>query len=268
MNCAQGHVNAPGQSFCTTCGEALHPPGAAAEPQADPYNPAATTPPVSGGYAQPAPHAYGQQPSAPYGYGQPPYPQPGVPMGGAPVAQPPVYQYGAQPTHPGWAGQAATPPPPPSGGGRRNGLYIVGVVLLAVVAVGIVAANQGSKNGGGSTPSSSGSSQASASTGTTTVTALFEFTGESGSCYGSGGYSDIGPGTQAIVTDQNGEILGTSSLGAGTSGTTACVFELSFSSIPTDRSFYSFEVGRRGKITQSRSEMESAGWRFEVNLGS
>ena len=46
-----------------------------------------------------------------------------------------------------------------------------------------------------------------------------------------------------------------------------CEFIFSIVSLPTDRQFYSFELGNRGKITFSRSELEATGWHVGLVLG-
>ena len=95
------------------------------------------------------------------------------------------------------------------------------------------------------------------------------------SCRGSGGYSDITSGAQVVVRNQDGTILATGRLGAGTAvqipGTTLtftgrCEFRFDVRSLPKE-DFYSFEVSHRGEITYSFQEMRSASWEVHLTLG-
>lgn len=88
-----------------------------------------------------------------------------------------------------------------------------------------------------------------------------------GPCFGSGGYSDIGPGTQVVVKDRSGKIMATGSLGPGKArGGSICQFKFAMEVPSSD--FYSFEVGRRGSITYTPEELEAAGWHVGFSLGS
>jgi hypothetical protein len=90
-------------------------------------------------------------------------------------------------------------------------------------------------------------------------------------CEGSDGFSDINSGTQVIVKDASGTIVGTSALGTGTevpppdSSSHACSFSFSVSSLP-DASFYSVEVGHRGAQTFSKSQLEAMNWTVGFSL--
>jgi hypothetical protein len=71
------------------------------------------------------------------------------------------------------------------------------------------------------------------------------------SCEGTGGYSDIRPGTQVIVSS-SGETLGLGSLFGGTaqrSGShVACRFGFAVIGVPAGRSFYAVTVSHRGEV--------------------
>ena len=115
-------------------------------------------------------------------------------------------------------------------------------------------------------------------------------------CEGEGGYSDFGPGMNVTVRNGEGTIIGsgaTRSLTAedvpegeseevlaGASSFSAAqqnaylsdagfgfgctvAFELE---VP-DAEFYEIEVGRRGELSYSRSELEAMDWDVELTLG-
>lgn len=87
-------------------------------------------------------------------------------------------------------------------------------------------------------------------------------------CEGQGGYSDIDAGTEVVVRDGSGEILGSTNLGPGeVEDGVACIYEFLVIGIPDDRKQYVLEIGRRGQVVSSRAEMLADEWSFEVGLG-
>ena len=87
-------------------------------------------------------------------------------------------------------------------------------------------------------------------------------------CEGQGGYSDIDAGTQVVVRDGSGEILGSTNLGPGeVEDGVACIYEFLVIGVPDDRKQYVLEIGRRGQVVSSRAEMLADEWSFEVGLG-
>ncbi|WP_179720358.1 hypothetical protein [Petropleomorpha daqingensis] len=93
------------------------------------------------------------------------------------------------------------------------------------------------------------------------------------SCVGEGGFGDIGPGTPVTIKNGSGEILGAGSLGVGSPQFTGgrasgCLWVTTLSGVPTNEAFYSAEVGRRGAVTESRADLQAAGWKFELSLGN
>lgn len=87
-------------------------------------------------------------------------------------------------------------------------------------------------------------------------------------CVTSLGYDDIREGASVTIKDQNGRILGSGSLDAGVSYDDAsCTFDFTVADIREDQQQYSVEISHRGQITNSRSEMESNNWRFDLTLG-
>lgn len=87
-------------------------------------------------------------------------------------------------------------------------------------------------------------------------------------CTGTEGYDDIGPGTPVTVTDSTGAILGASSLGVGEPSGSQCTWELTIPKVPDGKTFYSAEVGRRGKITESAADLKAADYTFSLTLGN
>lgn len=68
-------------------------------------------------------------------------------------------------------------------------------------------------------------------------------------CGGSGGYSDISPGTAVTVYNAAGTVLSQGALGTGRpNGAGSCVFTLSAPNVPAGEKFYLVEVSHRGRI--------------------
>src|SRR5664279_1677797 len=134
-------------------------------------------------------------------------------------------------------------------------LRIVGV--LAVIA--LAAACGGSSSGSSPKQDVSG-----------TITLVKEGS-TSDFCSGSGGYSDIISGAGLTLFDSSSRIIGTASLGVGTStfdGLSGdCVFKFGFGQVPVTSDFYAVDVGHRGKTTYSKADLQAHNYRIELNLG-
>lgn len=85
-------------------------------------------------------------------------------------------------------------------------------------------------------------------------------------CAGSGGYDDIHAGAQVRVTNEDGKVLGVSALGSGTPAGLYCSFSFTVDPLPK-ASVYSFEVSRRGQISYTAKQLETALWMVELSLG-
>jgi hypothetical protein len=88
-------------------------------------------------------------------------------------------------------------------------------------------------------------------------------------CEGTGGYSDIHPGTQVTVKDEAGVIVGSGTLGAASSPADTrypCEYPFSISEVGPAK-FYSVEVGKRGALTYSAADMDKMGWKVSLTLG-
>jgi len=87
------------------------------------------------------------------------------------------------------------------------------------------------------------------------------------------GYPDIRPGMAVTVRDETAAVLGTSELGGGTLRKSPlrgrdddCVF--SFSLTVPERDSYRIEVGRRGVVRFSRSDLERSNWKADLTVGA
>lgn len=89
------------------------------------------------------------------------------------------------------------------------------------------------------------------------------------------GYTDIKVGTQIVVKDETGGILGTGSAiggevrGGGTydSERDACVWTFTVAGLE-DAEFYTVEAGRRGGPTYSRTDLETMDWTVALEIGN
>lgn len=118
---------------------------------------------------------------------------------------------------------------------------------------------------------------------THTITVKFEVSDSSGDDVilcdqgGSGGYSDIGPGTDVTVYDGSGKVIATAPLGTdceqpptsdgGATDISDATWTTIIRNVP-DASFYQVEVGNRGKLRFSKSELAGDGWTVSASLGS
>jgi hypothetical protein len=85
-------------------------------------------------------------------------------------------------------------------------------------------------------------------------------------CEGTSGYDDIDEGTQVTISDGRDKTIGVGSLGIGRSDSSSCMFEFFVPDVP-DADFYEVEIAHRGKLSYSKEELASKGWRVEVALG-
>ena len=83
-------------------------------------------------------------------------------------------------------------------------------------------------------------------------------------CDGTGGYSDIAPATPVVVTNGKGDVLATTSLGAGKGDAAQCTFSFSFP-VTEGQDRYVVSVGRRGAFTYSFGQLSSQG--VHIRLG-
>lgn len=156
--------------------------------------------------------------------------------------------------------QTAHPVPTRS---RVQVMIVAGVVLAVVATAGVLVWRH----------SSTGSSLPFVGPAKTAITGTFILTDSdtaNAGCTGQGGYSDISAGVSVILTNQDGKILGASTLGSGTPDTNAgtCTYTFSVPDIPMDQDQYAVEVSHRGKIVDSKTELAAADWSFNLSMGS
>jgi hypothetical protein len=96
------------------------------------------------------------------------------------------------------------------------------------------------------------------------------------SCKGTGGYDDIAPGLGVVVRNEDGKTIGTGTLEnpeppadnavgyVGTEGLCRFVFQVPLRETAT---FYAIEVGTRGELTYSHTDLEATDWAVEASLG-
>jgi hypothetical protein len=69
---------------------------------------------------------------------------------------------------------------------------------------------------------------------------------DQGGCQGTGGYSDMTPGTAVTVADSSGRVVATGSLGEGTDQGGACELSIGVPGVPAGLSEYVVTVSHRG----------------------
>lgn len=86
-----------------------------------------------------------------------------------------------------------------------------------------------------------------------------------GSCQGKNGYNDIHQGTQVVVTDQAGTVIGTGALESGLLVGGHCMFAFTVPSVPSGKSFYGVSVSHRGTLQYKQAELQGG---LQLSLGS
>jgi len=110
--------------------------------------------------------------------------------------------------------------------------------------------------------------------GTYIVHGVFPHRNYGAPCKGAdAGYPDVRPGTTVTVEDGTGAMLGTVALEGGTlrkgllrERDDDCVF--SFSLTVPERDSYRIEVGRRGVVAFTRSDLDRSNWKADLTIGA
>lgn len=133
------------------------------------------------------------------------------------------------------------------------------VVVMAAVLAGC--------GGGGNSPATSSATPTTIQVRGTLVLSttslgggsLEDLTSGAAPCKGTGGYDDIGQGTQVTVTDEAGKVVGVGALGAGqyNSVSGSCTFEFTVAGVAPGRAFYGVEVAHRGVIRYEGGKVAS-----------
>lgn len=87
---------------------------------------------------------------------------------------------------------------------------------------------------------------------------------EGGECKGTGGYDDITPGAQVVISAE-GETVGKGELGEATYEDGWCVFPFTVSEVSGGSDFYTVEIAGRGGLEYTEEELEEG---VELSLGS
>lgn len=144
---------------------------------------------------------------------------------------------------------------------RRNVRSLVAGFAAGALTMGLIWAATASVFGTGSftlngqmTLMQSSSSYGSSST----YSSSAYYLGQDGSCFGEGGYSDIGAGTAVNVYDQSGAIVAVGQLatGHGSYGS-GCTFTFSVPDVSSGSKFYQVEVSHRGKMNLSAQDAKA-----------
>jgi hypothetical protein len=90
--------------------------------------------------------------------------------------------------------------------------------------------------------------------------------GENPFCFGTNGYDDLKSNVPITITDEQNKIIAIGKTGYGSKTYEGCVMSFKIDNIPKS-SFYSIEVGRRGKIIFSFDQMVESKWRVGLIIG-
>jgi Protein of unknown function (DUF732) len=107
----------------------------------------------------------------------------------------------------------------------------------------------------------------------TTITGTFILSDNAGvggiesdgtTCQGANGYSDVNPGTIVTLKNGKGEILATTTLGSGKSGSANCTFTFTLP-VTEGQERYVLSVGHRGEFSYSFEQLVAKG--IQMQLG-
>lgn len=98
----------------------------------------------------------------------------------------------------------------------------------------------------------------------TLLDGVTEYAPGGGECDGYGGYDDITPGAQVIISAE-GETVGKGELGDGIYEDGWCVFPFSVTEISGGSDFYTVEISGRGGLEYTQAELEEG---VELSIGS
>ncbi len=86
---------------------------------------------------------------------------------------------------------------------------------------------------------------------------------------GTGGYNDVGPGMSVVVRNNDGQVIGTGSLGDNGEKieSVACEWTALVEDVPSGEDYYAVTVGRRGEQVYTGDELEEQNWEISLSLG-
>jgi hypothetical protein len=97
---------------------------------------------------------------------------------------------------------------------------------------------------------------------------LIDYQSAENSCIGTGGFDDISDGTQVVVTNTNGTVIGQGSLESGSQKEmVTCVYDFTVSGLPR-ATFYGVTVSHRGEQNYSFERLAQTGWKVRLDLSS
>ena len=81
------------------------------------------------------------------------------------------------------------------------------------------------------------------------------------SCVGTGGYDDLQPGAQVVITDPTSTTVAVGQITAGSvigddDGIQSCVLGFKVEDVPSGKKFYGVEVTHRGRLQYSEDEVQ------------
>lgn len=126
--------------------------------------------------------------------------------------------------------------------GRTVRRRIILVIVLVIVAAGVIAAAQSLSDA--------------RKVDVAGVFMLNDSDSALQNCEGQGGYSDIFPGTSVTIRDEQGKIVGSTSLGRGESFGDYCLYTIAPTQVSSSN-FYTVEVSHRGQVTLEKDELGS-----------
>ena len=150
-------------------------------------------------------------------------------------------------------------PPPAQQRRRRRWPWIVGAVVV-VAAVGVTVGLIATSGGPGTfTVHGSMTLDDSASLGDLSSTSIVD---DTDGCRGTGGYGDLVPGAEVVISDDAGKTLVITHLDRGVGAkigntTTLCRFPFE-ATVPKGKHFYGFTISHRGTVKMSEAEAPAA----------
>jgi len=152
-------------------------------------------------------------------------------------------------------GMALTSPEPtepqPAAPPRRRGLSSVAVAVIGIMVLGAVGVIY--YRHAHATFKVTGTMTIGGIQGTDILTGL------AGSCEGTGGYDDLAPGAQVVLTDASNRTLAIGSVGYGTGsvlGDKTCTLPFEVDKVPAGKKFYGLQIGHRSAVQYTEAEIK------------
>ena len=91
----------------------------------------------------------------------------------------------------------------------------------------------------------------------------FRYNSDTMTCAGKGGYEDLTPGAQVVVTDEAGAVIGSGQIVTGSTRVVdeqyqlkACVLTFTVDDVPAGKKFYGVEVTHRGRLQYTEHDLQ------------